>query len=132
MSDYLNALVESEKFYILPVCNLSINPNTLDPEANTGDEFWTEWTTTGYNIGTTGGANLGQYNDNFEEIVIPSYIKQIGIDYISFSSTPSGAATTGGQDVNSIVCNLVYEISNGLNPFILGDYTEVDLNEETK
>jgi hypothetical protein len=128
MSNYLNALVESEKFYILPVCNLTINPSSPSSE----DEVWTEWYPTGYAIGTTTGINQGQYNDNFDEIIIPDYIKNIGIDYISFSSTPSGAATTGGQDVNAIVCNLVYEISNGLNPFILGDTTEVDLNEETK
>jgi hypothetical protein len=134
MSDYLNALVESEKFYILPVCNLSINPS-VPLEANdylSDQEFITEWTTTGYAIGTTGGQNLGQYNDNFNEIVIPNYIKQIGIDYISFSSTPSGAATTAGQDVNEVVFNLVYEIKDGANPFIDGNGNSYNLTEEAK
>jgi hypothetical protein len=132
MSDYLNALVDLEKFYILPVCNLSIEPSVPNDIDNTSDEFWTEWTPTGYNISTTSSGNYNQYNDNFEEIVIPDYIKQIGIDYISFSSTPSGAATTAGQDVNEIVCNLVYEIKNGLNPFIDGAGNQYNLDEETK
>jgi hypothetical protein len=131
MSDYLNALVEAEKFYILPVCNLPINP-APPTEDFTSEELWVDWNPTGYSISTTGGGNLNQYNDNMEEIIIPDYIKKLNIDYISFSSNPSGAATAGGQDVNTIVCNLVYEIQNGLNPFISGSGVEYTFSEETK
>ena len=64
MSNYLNALVQSEKFYILPVCNLSINPSSPVQDVDTGDELWTDWTTSGYSVSTTGGGNAGQYNNN--------------------------------------------------------------------
>ena len=132
MSDYLNALVESEKFYILPVCNLPINPYSPVEEVDISDEFWIDWTTSGYSVSTTGGGNLSQYNNNMNTIVIPDYIKNMGIDYISFSSNPTGDSTAGGQGISSIVINLKYDINNGLNPFITGDGSSVNFVEETK
>jgi hypothetical protein len=132
MSSYLNAITTNEYFYILPVCNLFINPFTLDPE-NIDDPTWIEFTSTGYSTLTTTGGNQGQYNDNLNEIILTDKIKNLDIDYISFSSNYSSTVpTTAGQDVNVITCDLVYTIENGLNPFIDGNGTSVNLIEQDK
>jgi hypothetical protein len=134
MSNYYNALVESEKFYILPVCNLPINEPVLISEY-TDVETWTDWNfnTEGYATGTTGSINFTQYNDHiYNEIIIPQYLKNIGIDYISIASNPFSVNTSAGQDVNTIVFNLVYEILNGINPFIDGNNQSINFEEESK
>jgi hypothetical protein len=132
MSDYLNALVQSEKFYILPVCNLPINPTSPVQGTDISEELWTDWVPSGYSVSTTGGGNYTQYNNNMDTIIIPDYIKNMGIDYISFSSNPTGDTTAGGQRISSIVINIKYNIDNGLNPFITGDGSSVNFVEETK
>ena len=120
MSNYLSALVNAEKFYILPVCNLSINPS-VPTEDNTTEQTWIEWITTGYSVSTTGGGNLGQYNNNMNEIIIPDYIKNLDIDYISFSSNADNSAATGpaNHDISSVVFDFKYTMENAVNPFIL-------------
>jgi len=132
MSNYLNALVQSEKFYILPVCNLPINPTSPVKDTDISDELWTDWNPSGYSVSTTGVGNSGQYNDNMNTILIPDYIKNMDIDYISFSSNPTNDTSAGGQRISSIVINIKYNIDNGLNPFITGNGSSVNFVEETK
>ena len=129
MGEYLNALVESEKFYILPICNLVINP-FIPSEAYPDDEFWIEWNPVGYSVSTTTGGNLAQYNDNMEEIIITDYIKNLDVDYISFSSNPNADTTSSGQRISSVVFNIVYKLTDGINPFVTGEGTQIYFENE--
>lgn len=129
MGEYLNALVEAEKFYILPICNLVINP-FVPSEDYPDDEFWVEWNPVGYGVSTTTGGNLAQYNDNMEEIIITDYIKNLDVDYISFSSNPSADTTSSGQRISSVVFNIVYKLTDGINPFVTGEGTQVYFENE--
>lgn len=117
MSNYINALVNNQKFYILPICNLPDNPSTPD----VSDETWVEWSSRGFATATSTPNLLHQYNDNFSAYIIPDYIKNLDIDFISFSVTPNSHVTNPLRNESySLTCNLVYQLEDGINPFYDG------------
>ena len=100
MSNYLNAVVNNEFFYILPVCNL------LPYNSNTSG------------VGGISGNTNTLYSTTALSITIPDYVKNLDIDYISFGASPN---TTTQLPSNVVVAefniNSYYEIAK------LGCYT---------
>jgi hypothetical protein len=97
MSNYLNATVNNEYFYILPVCNLlPFNSSTSG-------------------VGSITGNNTTLYSSTALSITIPDYVKELNTDYISFGANP-GASTQLPSNV--VVAQIVYETgSNNFNVF---------------
>jgi hypothetical protein len=87
MSNYLNATVNNEYFYILPICNLLPYNSS----------------TTG--VGSITGNNTTLYNTPLS-ITIPDYVKNLDIDYISFGANP-GSSTQLPSNV--VVAQIVYD-----------------------
>jgi len=87
MSNYLNAVVNNQFFYVLPICNLM-------PQ-NSG-------TSVGGVVGNVAGVN----NFPVGGIVIPDYIKNLNPDYISFGANPAGTTVLPSQ---LVVCQIVYD-----------------------
>ena len=130
MSDFFNATINNEFFYILPICNLP-----CDTQGSATDEQSVDSDMRGARSSTNTLQNLSQYNDNFESLssilIIPDYIKSLNPDYISFSVTTDGTTVTNlAHIVYSISLKLVYKLVNGINPFITGDNIEYNLNPE--
>ena len=130
MSDFFNATINNEFFYILPICNLP-----CDAQGTALDDQFVDSAMRGARSSTGTLQNFSQYNDNFESLspilIIPDYIKNLNPDYISFSVTTDGTIVTNlAHIVYSISLKLVYKIVNGINPFITGDNIEYNLNPE--
>lgn len=126
MSDLLKAKIDNQKFYILPVCNIPDIPTAPDVT----DETWVEWASIGYATSSNQNAQYGQYNNNLETYEIPDYIKNLNIDYISFSVTPdNGVASPITQESYIITCNLIYKLVDGVNPFKDGNNNEFNFLE---
>ena len=130
MSDFFNATINNEFFYILPICNLP-----CDAQGTALDDQFVDSDMRGARSSTNTLQNFSQYNDNFESLspilIIPDYIKNLNPDYISFSVTTDGTTVTNlAHIVYSISLKLVYKLVNGINPFITGDNIEYNLNPE--
>jgi hypothetical protein len=138
MSDFLNATINNSLFYILPVCNF----NTDFYVTGLPDGQYRTTDARGANSSTLTTPQLFQYNDNFganrslpldpnlitgnEGIVIPQYIKDLDIDFISFSVTTDGQTSTNLQHNSySVTLTLIYDYY-GSSPFISGDGTTKD------
>lgn len=116
MSDYLNSLVRSQEFYILPVCNLPTHDQLMvdlsyDAEAR------------GFRPGGGGTANnLNSTVNNLNPLFIVDYLKNLNIDYISFSNTCELSPQNYDQSP-CLVVDIRYQLIDGINPFISGDGT---------
>jgi hypothetical protein len=107
MSNYFNALVNNEFFYILPICNL-LPYNSL---------------TTG--IGSITGNNTTLYSTALN-ITIPDYVKNLDIDYISFGANPG---STTQLPSNVVVAQIVYD--TGSSNFNVINYSGTSVNLST-
>jgi hypothetical protein len=116
MSDYLSALVRSEEFYILPVCNLPTHNQAIaDPSYDAESR--------GFRPGGGGAANsLNSTLNNLNTFIIPDYLKNLNIDYISFSNTCELSPLNYDQSP-CLVVDIRYKLVDGVNPFISGDGT---------
>lgn len=115
MSDVLSAAVNNEKFYILPVCNLPTHFPLLLNDAQDAEAR-------GFRIGGGGQANnVNSTLNNLTTLVIPQYLKEQNIDYVSFSATAALEGTTNYDISPTLVVNINYELVDGINPFINGN-----------
>lgn len=128
MSDFLNANINNDFFYILPICNLPCDTNGSAIDNEIIDSL-----SRGARSSTTVSQNFAQYNDNFGDLisgtlVIPTYIKNLKPDFISFSVTTDGSTVTNlNHIVYSVSLEMVYELVDGINPFITGDNIQYNL-----
>jgi hypothetical protein len=91
---YIQAKVQNEYFYILPVCNLLPYVSTVNVAG-----------------GVTGNSTT-LYSTPLD-ITIPDYIKALDIDYISFGANPG---STTQLPSNVVVAQIVYDTgSNNFN-----------------
>jgi hypothetical protein len=109
MSNYLNATVNNEYFYILPICNL-LPYNSL---------------TTG--VGSITGNNTTLYSSTALSITIPDYVKNLDIDYISFGANP-GSSTQLPSNV--VVAQIVYDTGSANFNVINSAGTSVNLTTD--
>jgi len=112
MSNYLNAVVNNEFFYILPVCNL------LPYNSNTSG------------VGGISGNTNTLYSTTALSITIPDYVKNLDIDYISFGASPN---TTTQLPSNVVVAQIVYD-TGFVSNFNVINYagTSVGLNTDSE
>lgn len=128
MSDFLNATINNEFFYILPICNLPCDTNGSAIDNEIIDSL-----SRGARSSVAVLQNFAQYNDNFGDLgsgtlVIPTYIKNLKPDFISFSVTTDGSTVTNlNHIVYSVSLEMVYELIDGINPFITGDNIQYNL-----
>jgi hypothetical protein len=108
MSNYLNAVVNNEFFYLLPVCNL------LPYNSNTSG------------VGGISGNTSTLYNTTALSITIPDYIKSLDTDYISFGASPN---TTTQLPSNVVVAQIVYD--TGSDNFNVKNYSGTTVNLST-
>lgn len=106
MSNYLNATINNEYFYILPICNL-LPYNS----SNSG-------------VGGITGNNTTLYTQTPLSITIPDYIKNLDTDYISFGANP-GSSTQLPSNV--VVAQIVYNTGSTNFNVINSGGTSVDL-----
>jgi len=115
MSDVLAAEVNNEKFYILPVCNLPTHLQTFFSQLN---DLAVDAEPRGFRPGVGGQSNLiNSVFNNLNYLVIPQYLKEQNIDYVSFSANPEHAFTNSYDSSPTLVVNIVYELIDGINPF---------------
>jgi len=132
MSDFLNATVNNQFFYILPICNL-----ICDNLGVALDNRFVDSEPRGARSSTNSFQVFDQYNDNFGFndsgiFTIPDYIKNLNPDYISFSVTTDGSVVTNlAHQSYSISLNIIYDLLN-LNPFIDGKGTQYNFSIENE
>lgn len=110
---YLNAVVQNEYFYILPICNL------LPYNSNT---------TTGTVGGVTGNTTT-LYSTTTLSITIPDYIKALDTDYISFGANPAGSTAIPS---NLVVVQIVYDTGSNNFNVINAAGTSVNLQTDSE
>jgi hypothetical protein len=121
MSSYLETLVNNNKFYILPICNIkATNTQAQFPPFNY------DWESTGYIAGSGGLTNTTNWTEkNFQTTVIiqQNYIAEINPDYVSFSSNPINYGTnSNNDDLEELVFNVRYSPSPVGSNFVVITY----------
>lgn len=115
MSTYLDSLVNNEKTFILPICNLLPYNNSASP-------------TVGGLRGSISGNNPIPTNG----IPIPDYIKNMDIDYISFGTTVESTTVLSPRLVAFyIVYDTGYSVGSNFN-VIKFDGTTTTLTDPTE
>lgn len=111
MSNYLNATVNNEYFYILPICNLL--PYNSTTTANT--------------VGGVIGNTTTLYNTTTLSITIPDYVKNLDTDYISFGANPASSTQLPS---NIVVAQIVYDTGSANFNVINSAGTSVNLTTD--
>jgi hypothetical protein len=115
MSNLLNATIDNEKTYLLPICNLLPYNNSASPT-----------------VGGLRGSISGNNPIPTSGIVIPDYVKNLDIDYISFGTTPEVTTVLPPRLVCFyIVYNTGYSAGSSF-PVIKSDGTQTDLVDPTE